>query len=173
VCTPWNDCVADMYHDVKNTCGMYRARMVWQLKHTVTAARAKALGCQRRQLLGPFEAEEEGICVASDVVKVKVEDPATPGSLRWDRVRWYVGDPFRGCVLLGPPLRKHRDRKRFPNIGLIKTKQHTSTVQAGKERQRQLRLPTTQSGGTCMTACTLHKSQKASSNLSRLTKKVT
>ena len=28
-------------------------------------------------------------------------------------------------------------------------------------------------GGTCMTACTLHKSQKASSSLSRLTKKVT
>jgi len=29
------------------------------------------------------------------------------------------------------------------------------------------------SGGTCMTACTLHKSQKASSSLSHLTKKVT
>jgi len=27
--------------------------------------------------------------------------------------------------------------------------------------------------GTCMTACTLHKSQRASSSLSRLTKKVT
>ena len=34
-------------------------------------------------------------------------------------------------------------------------------------------LPTTPSGGTCMTACTLHKSQRASSSLSRLTKKVT
>jgi len=42
-----------------------------------------------------------------------------------------------------------------------------------KEWQQQLRLPTTPSGGTCMTACTLHKSQKASSCLSRLTKKVT
>jgi len=34
-------------------------------------------------------------------------------------------------------------------------------------------LPTTPSGGTCMTACMLHKSQKASSSLSRLTNKVT
>ena len=48
-----------------------------------------------------------------------------------------------------------------------------STEQAAKEWQRQLRLPTTSSGGTCMTACTLHKSQKASSSLSRLTKKRT
>jgi len=32
-------------------------------------------------------------------------------------------------------------------------------VQAEKERQKQSRLPTTPSGGTCMTACTLHKSQ--------------
>jgi len=44
-----------------------------------------------------------------------------------------------------------------------------------KEWQQQLRLPTTASGGTCMTAGTLHhdKSQRASSSLSRLTKKVT
>jgi len=49
------------------------------------------------------------------------------------------------------------------------------TVQAAKEGQQPLQLPTTQSGGTChgMTACTLHKSQKASSSLSCLTKKVT
>jgi len=53
---------------------------------------------------------------------MQAEDPATPGSLRGDRVRWYVGNPFRVCVLLGPPFRKHRDRKRFPNIGLIKQK---------------------------------------------------
>jgi len=49
----------------------------------------------------------------------------------------------------------------------------TSTVQAAKEWQRQLRLPTTPSGGTYMIACMLHKSQVASSILSRLTKKVT
>jgi len=29
-------------------------------------------------LLGPFEEEEEGISIASDVVKVEGEDPATP-----------------------------------------------------------------------------------------------
>jgi len=30
-------------------------------------------------VVGPFEEEEEGTGVASDVVKVEVEDPATPG----------------------------------------------------------------------------------------------
>jgi len=46
-----------------------------------------APGSQRHQcvllcfyyLLGPFEEEEEGIGIASDVVKVEGEDPATPG----------------------------------------------------------------------------------------------
>jgi len=38
-------------------------------------------------LLGLFGEEEEGIGVASDVVKVEGEDPATPGSLRGDRTR--------------------------------------------------------------------------------------
>ena len=49
-------------------------------------------------VVGPFEEEEEGIGVASDVVKVQGEDPAIPGSLRVDR------------VLIGPPLRKPRYR---------------------------------------------------------------
>jgi len=31
--------------------------------------------------VGPFEEEEEGTCVGSDVVKVEEEDPATPGPL--------------------------------------------------------------------------------------------
>jgi len=31
--------------------------------------------------VGPFEEEEEGTGVTSDVVKVKGEDPATPGTL--------------------------------------------------------------------------------------------
>jgi len=30
-------------------------------------------------VVGPFEEEEEGTGVASDVVKVEGEDPATPG----------------------------------------------------------------------------------------------
>jgi len=37
--------------------------------------------------VGPFEEEEKGIGTASDVVKVKGEDPDTPGYLRGDRVR--------------------------------------------------------------------------------------
>jgi len=32
-------------------------------------------------MLGPFEEEEEGTSVTSDVFKVKGEDPATPGPL--------------------------------------------------------------------------------------------
>jgi len=35
----------------------------------------------------PFEEEEEGTGVASDVVKVQGEDPDIPGHLRGDRVR--------------------------------------------------------------------------------------
>ena len=33
-------------------------------------------------VVGPFEEEEEGTGIASDVVKVKSEDPATPGQCR-------------------------------------------------------------------------------------------
>jgi len=43
-------------------------------------------------LLGPFEGEEEGIGIASDIVKVEGEDPAMSGCLREVRVRWCVGD---------------------------------------------------------------------------------
>jgi len=37
--------------------------------------------------VGPFEEEEEGTGVASDVVKVQGEDSDTPDYLRGDRVR--------------------------------------------------------------------------------------
>jgi len=37
-------------------------------------------------VVGPFEEEEVGISVASDVVKAEGEDPDTPGYLRGDRV---------------------------------------------------------------------------------------
>ena len=37
--------------------------------------------------MGPFEEEEEGTEVASDVVKVQCEDLDTPGYLGGDRVR--------------------------------------------------------------------------------------
>ena len=32
-------------------------------------------------VMGLFEEEEEGTCIASDVVKVEGEDPVTPGPL--------------------------------------------------------------------------------------------
>jgi len=38
-------------------------------------------------VVGPFEEEEEGTSVASDVVKAKGEDLDTPGYPRGDRVR--------------------------------------------------------------------------------------
>ena len=41
-----------------------------------------APGCQLHQFLGPFEEEEEGIGMTSDVVKVEGEDPSTPGCPR-------------------------------------------------------------------------------------------
>ena len=43
-------------------------------------------------VVGPFEEEEEGICITSDVVKVQGEDLESPGHLRGDRVRRVVGD---------------------------------------------------------------------------------
>jgi len=43
-------------------------------------------------VVGPFEEEEEGTGIASDVIKVQGEDPDTPGYLRGDRVRRDVGD---------------------------------------------------------------------------------
>jgi hypothetical protein len=42
--------------------------------------------------VGPSEEEEEGIGIASDIVKVQGEDPDTQGYLRGDRVRRGVGD---------------------------------------------------------------------------------
>jgi len=65
-------------------------------------------------VVGPFEEEEEGIGVTSDVVEVKCEDPATPGSLKGDRARWHVGDPLRGYVLLSTPLSKPQDHDDSP-----------------------------------------------------------
>ena len=65
--------------------------------------------------MGPFEEEEKGAGIASDV-KVEGEDPATPGVLRGNKVRWYASDPFQvhRYVLLGPTLRKPQDRTDSP-----------------------------------------------------------
>jgi len=48
--------------------------------------------------VGPFEDEEEGTGIGSDVVKVEGEDLGTPGSLR------------------SVDMRKHLKKVRFPNI---------------------------------------------------------
>ena len=58
-------------------------------------------------VVGPFEEEEEGTGIASDVVKVEGEDPATPGLLPQGI------DP--GTVTI-------------PQYRYNKTKQHTHTV---------------------------------------------
>jgi len=61
-----------------------RPNELWTRSHD-GAARAQAPVCQRSSL-GPFEEEEEGTSIASDVVKVEGEEPDTQGYLRGDRV---------------------------------------------------------------------------------------
>ena len=58
------------------------------LSHLLSAGHGLALGYTGQKTLvvngvvvGPFEEEEEGTGVASDVVKVQGEDQATPGPL--------------------------------------------------------------------------------------------
>jgi len=55
--------------------------------------------------VGPFEEEDEGTNVASDVVKVEDEDPDTPGYLRGDRVRLGRG---RSRIVGASPLARSR-----------------------------------------------------------------
>jgi len=77
-------------------------------------------------LLGPFEEEEEGTGVASDVVKVEGEDPDTPDYLggtgrdwdvvdlgSWVRLPWLAHDEVPGPYITIPQYRFN------------KTKQHT------------------------------------------------
>ena len=61
---------------------------------TLTCEAERTLDLPRRRsrlvvnvvVVGPFEEKEEGIAVASDIVKVKGEDPDTPSYLRGDRL---------------------------------------------------------------------------------------
>jgi len=46
---------------------------------------------KKKLVVGPFEEEEEGTGIASNVVKVKGKDPDTSGYLRGDRARRDVG----------------------------------------------------------------------------------
>jgi len=63
-------------------------------------------------VVGVFGKEDQGIGIASDVVKVDgeefsiIEPPATPGSMTGNTARWYVGDLFRVFEFLGTTLRK-------------------------------------------------------------------
>jgi len=52
-------------------------------------------------LVGPFEEEEKGIIIASDVVKVQGEDLDTPEYLRGYRARGMSAIFNRWCVGLG------------------------------------------------------------------------
>ena len=61
-------------------------------------------------VVGPFEEEEEGTGIASDVVKVKGEDLATPG-----------------YYLRSVDTRKPRDRNDSPISGSLKKAMHTLT----------------------------------------------
>jgi len=55
-----------------------------------------------------------GIGIASNVVKVQGVTLATQGFSREHKARWCVANPFRLYVILGPSLRKHRDRNDSP-----------------------------------------------------------
>jgi len=80
-------------------------------------------------VVGPFEEEEEGIGIASDVVKVEGEDPPPSGCLREDRVRRYVGDSQSWVCA---PLARSRGNPGNVTILLYrfnKTKQHADTVE--------------------------------------------
>ena len=65
-------------------------------------------------VVGPFEEDEEGTGLASDVVKVEGEDPATPGPLKRN-------DP--GTVTI-------------PQYRVNKTKQHTQKILGSKREDR-------------------------------------
>jgi len=53
-------------------------------------------------VVGPFEEEEEGTGITSDVVKVQSEEPDTPAYLRGYRVR--LGRPSRRSRIVGASL---------------------------------------------------------------------
>ena len=81
-------------------------------------------------MLGPFEEEEEGTGVASDVVKVQGEDPDTPDYLRRDRVRLARGVGDLGSWVRLPWLAHDEAPGPYitiPQYRFNKTKQHTHT----------------------------------------------
>ena len=75
---PWDPVPKKSYHHLG--LSPMRLNKLWTCPDD-GAARAQAPGCQRVIVVSPFEEEEEGTGVGSDVVKVEGEDPATPGLL--------------------------------------------------------------------------------------------
>ena len=74
---PWDPVPEESYHHLG--LSPMRPNELWTCPRD-GAAMGQAHGCQRNSC-GPFEEEEEVTGVTSDVVKVKGEDPATPGPL--------------------------------------------------------------------------------------------
>ena len=76
--------------------------------------------------MGPVEEEEEETGIASDVVKVEGEDPATPDCLReagrGEVVRWRFS--IVGTCSLGSLVKKPWDRSLIPQYWFNITKQH-------------------------------------------------
>lgn len=72
-----------------------------------------------------FEKELEEISIASDVINVEAEDPATLSSLeRTGPGRGGTSAMLNcGCMLFGSLVRKPQDRNNSP-ISISKTKQH-------------------------------------------------
>ena len=84
-------------------------------------------------VVGPFEEEEEGTGIASDLVKVEGEDPDTPGYLRGDRVR--LGRRRSRIVGASPLARSRRSSGPYitiPQYRFNKTKQHTRANSVAK-----------------------------------------
>jgi len=84
--------------------------------------------------VGPSQKEKGGISIASDVVKVQVENLGTPSYSRGGRTRRYVGaSPLAGCVHLGSlvgtsPLARSQGipgTVTIPHYRFDITKQHT------------------------------------------------
>ena len=65
-------------------------------------------------VVGPFEEEEEGIGITSDVLQLNCEDLDIPGYLRGDRVRRESAISDRGCVPLSSLVMKPRDHNDSP-----------------------------------------------------------
>jgi len=84
----------------------------------------------------PFEEEEEGISVTSDVVKVEGEDPDIAGYQRGDRVR--LGR-WRSRIVGASPFFAHAEAPgpyiTIPQYWFNKTKQHKHTKNCRLSRQ--------------------------------------